>query len=556
MKNQLVRTQLGIIVTAFALLIGSFAQAQVNAQSIQAEINSSAKLSKTARAQLTQLYTTRNFEPIWVNAQGLTQAALNLRSAIPLVSSHGLPVNDYWPATVDAAFVTALDPVAALNQEIALSRILVALAKDVTVGRVDPSSVGDDVKFEQRSFDQWALLQQAVANQSFNLLWDQLAPQHEHYKKLKQVLSKLKAIQANGGFAPIGSSPTTLKLGSVSSKIVELKQRAKLMGYFISNLDNRFDSDLEAAIKDIQKANLATASGRLSPTDKASWEFFSVSSARRIQQTELNMEKFRWLPRTLESRHVFVNLAIQQAQLVDPNLTNYNLEIQGIINGRAARKTPSMRDEIYYLVMNPTWTVPITIFSEDKLPLIQGLALQGPEAVRSWFFENRFKVLTKDLKTELDPASIDWINLNPKASAIYIQQQPGYDNALGVVKFMMRNPYSIYFHDTNDRNLFATKSNRLISSGCLRLPFPIDFAEYLLKGTKWDRYAIEDHVAKPGEIKDDDTTVLLPQANRLPVYIISITARLGDDGVMRFTQDHYQQNLALLNKLKASGFYR
>ncbi len=555
MKYQAASLIKGFIVAFLTVGFAVTAEAQISSQQIKSEIEGSAKLTRTTRAQLIQLYTSRSFEPIWINSSGLSAAAFQLKAAVPLIVNHGFPVADYWPASIETAFSAPLPPSSFLSTEIALSRILIAITTNLNVGRVDPSAVADDVKFEKRTFELWSAIQQSLVDSRFDLLIERTAPQHEQYQKLKEVLARLRSIESRGGFSAIRPASSTLKIGSVGSKITELKQRAKLMGYQITNLDDRFDSELEAAVRDIQKANLATPSGRLAPTDAASWEFFSVSSTRRIQQVELNMEKFRWLPSQLEQRHIFVNLATQEAKLVDQNLANPNIELQTVINGRGARKTPSMRDEIYYLVMNPTWTVPITIFSEDKLPMIQGLAAQGADVLRTWFVENRFKVLTRDLKTELDPASIDWFNIDPKKSPIFIQQQPSYDNALGVVKFMMRNPYSIYFHDTNDRGLFS-KSNRLISSGCIRMPFPIDFAEYLLKGTKWDRFAIENHVAKPGEVRDDDTTVVLPKENRLPAYIISITARLGSDGVMRFTQDHYQQNLALLNKLKASGFYR
>lgn len=534
--------------------LASNAFAQVSAQSLKNEIEGSAKISRTSKAQLTTIYLPRNFEPIWVNAQGFTPAAQNLRAAIAMLNTHGLPVTDYWPASVEAAFTAPLAPANHLSHEIALSRILLAAATNVSVGRVDPSSVASDIKFEQRSFVGFDKIHQAILAQRFDTLWDELAPKHEHYIKLKQVLARLRATEAAGGFGAIRPATSTLQVGSTSPLVRELKNRARLMGYQITNIDNVFDSQLEFAVKDIQKANLTAATGKLSRTDKGSWEFFSVTSARRIQQVELNMEKLRWLPTTLERRHILVNLATQEARLIDPNLTNPNLMLQGVINGRPERKTPSMRDEIKSVVMNPTWTVPETVFAQDKLPAIRKIQGLGPIAIRSWFAEKGFKVVRSS--AELDPASIDWLNMSATRPSVYLVQQPSYDNALGVVKFLMGNPWAIYMHDTNERNLFTAKSNRQLSSGCVRLPKPIDFAEYLLQGTQWNRANIEALVAKPGEIKDKQTYVTLAKEARLPVYIISLTARLGDDGVMRFTQDHYLQNLALLNKLKASGYYR
>lgn len=544
-----------IIFGAF-LIVGfaSNAFAQVSSQSIKTEIESSSKLSRTSKSQLSTIYSARNFEPIWVDAQGFNQTAQSLRAAVAKINTHGLPVTDYWPASVEAAFATPLSAANQLTQEIALSRILLAVATNVSVGRVDPSSVADDVKYEQRSFKSFDKIIQAVNSRSFEQLWDELAPKHGEYLKLKQILARLHAIEAKGGFAAIRPARSTLQRGSTSPIVAQLKTRAKQMGYRITNVDNQFDSELESAIKDIQKANLASASGKLSPRDRASWEFFSVTSARRIQQVELNMEKLRWLPPALEPRHLFVNLAIQQATLVDPQLTNPNLKLQDVINGRPDRKTPSMRDEVKSVVMNPTWTIPPTVFAQDKLPAIQKIQSQGGAAVRSWFAQKGFRVLRSS--NELDPADINWLAMSGRNPSVMIEQKPSYDNALGIVKFPMGNPWAIFMHDTNERNLFGAKSNRQLSSGCVRLVRPVDFAEYLLKGTQWDRASIDNLLAKPGEIKDKQTWVSLPKEVRLPVYLMSITARMGDDGVMRFTQDHYQQNLALLKRLKASGFYR
>lgn len=82
------------IIFSAILFIGfvSNAFAQVNAQSIRTEIESSVKLSRTSKAQLTTIYTARNFEPIWIDAQGFNQAAKNLRAAVAKINTHGLPV--------------------------------------------------------------------------------------------------------------------------------------------------------------------------------------------------------------------------------------------------------------------------------------------------------------------------------------------------------------------------------------------------------------------------------------------------------------------------------
>jgi murein L,D-transpeptidase YcbB/YkuD len=216
------------------------------------------------------------------------------------------------------------------------------------------------------------------------------------------------------------------------------------------------------------------------------------------------------------------------------------------INGRTERKTPSMKDKITHLIFNPFWTVPPIVFIQDKVALIKGLDYWG---MLNYFDTNNF-IVVDDRDRQIDPGSIDWGNIHSSNVNFYIKQLPNYFNALGVVKFMMTNPYAIYLHDTNERERFV-EDNRLISSGCVRLQYPLDFAEYLLRGTTWDRARIEDFVVRPGEVLNKETQVNLKTT--LPVYLMSITSQITSDGILRFTEDVYGHNAKMLNSIQAMG---
>ena len=83
--------------------------------------------------------------------------------------------------------------------------------------------------------------------------------------------------------------------------------------------------------------------------------------------------------------------------------------------GEPGRETPSLGSPIYRLIANPTWTVPKSIQNTE-------LAHVGPAYLRAH---------------------------NMKMENGWIVQQPGPDNALGLVKFDMRNDQAIYLHDTS-----------------------------------------------------------------------------------------------------------
>ncbi len=57
-------------------------------------------------------------------------------------------------------------------------------------------------------------------------------------------------------------------------------------------------------------------------------------------------------------------------------------------------------------------------------------------------------------------------------------QFPGDDNALGRIKFMFPNKYSVYLHDTDNKSLFSRRY-RVYSSGCMRISKPFELLEAL-----------------------------------------------------------------------------
>lgn len=546
-----------LIAALAATLSLTAAQGQAQSTSSIANVLSTSSLGSN-KALIQSLYSQRGYAPLFFNNGYATSLAQELRQAVlSLAPLHGLRSTDYWSQDLDAALAGGLDAQTASVAEAKLAKIYVDLATHVSTGRLTPSSVSSDIKYSKQPFDASALAS-GVNGEGIARMLDRVAPQTALYRKQLQILSRLLQIKDQGGFRPLQAQAKTLQVGSNSPLVSEMKSRLAQMGYAITNTSPVFDKELEAVIKDVQRNNLTDPTGILRQGSTSTWEYFGNSLDNRILQVEMNLEKLRWLPNRLENRHIFVNLANQHLYLTDPNLDPRfdSLRDMVIINGRKERKTPSMRDETKNVVLNPTWGVPTTVFREDKVPMIRDvLQKQGAWGLRDWFAQKRFTVMDNSFSKYIDPLSIDWLNLNAKAANFYIVQQPGWDNALGVAKVLLGNPWSIYMHDTNERNLFVNNL-RALSSGCMRMSKPIDMVEYLLQGTDWSRYKLDDFVAKPGETRDKETWVKIPVQNKIAIYTLPVTATLGDDGIIRFTRDVYSQNGDVYKALQKAGFYR
>lgn len=164
------------------------------------------------------------------------------------------------------------------------------------------------------------------------------------------------------------------------------------------------------------------------------------NAVTRRNQIRINMDRWRWLPLDLGEIYMIANLPEFQTRLMSGSRLVRNYRI--IIGKPGRTQTPELYETIQNVVFNPTWTVPQSIVVGEGL----GARLLNNPAQAA---REGYKV------TKLADGMI------------VVVQQPGPNNALGLVKIDMPNPHAIYMHDTPSRNLFNAPV-RAFSHGCLR----------------------------------------------------------------------------------------
>ncbi len=148
----------------------------------------------------------------------------------------------------------------------------------------------------------------------------------------------------------------------------QLRARLNLWGYSISNAGgDTFDQEFDTVLRKYQAANGLIADGIIGTRSEV-LRSLNYTVTQRMGQVEATMEKLRWLPRHVETRHIFVNLATTEFRLYDDSGRVFYFKT---VNGQPFRRTPSMRDSITYVNLNPYWTVPRSIAIKDKLPLLR-----------------------------------------------------------------------------------------------------------------------------------------------------------------------------------------
>ena len=211
----------------------------------------------------------------------------------------------------------------------------------------------------------------------------------------------------------------------------------------------------------------------------------------------LNLARWRTLPLPVRGRYVIVNAAAQTLTVWEGTRL---IDQRRVINGTRAARTPVFATQATGVVLNPWWIIPSSIAAEG----IGAMVRRNPAAARERGYIY---------------------------SAGRYRQMPGDNSALGRMKLVMPNPFTVFLHDTSNRDLFA-RDDRLLSHGCVRVEGAIDFAEILLAGTVWDRAAIDIAIAG-----GETTTAALAQP--VPLFIAYFTAEPDASGKVRWLDDVY-----------------
>jgi murein L,D-transpeptidase YcbB/YkuD len=450
---------------------------------------------------------------------------------------HGLRPADFNAGAIGTMLgdggLSSLSGPSRVDAEILLSDSLLRIIHHLRYGKVDPKALDRSWNHDDGPDSSRLVRDLGRALAADDLEGEVLALWHppDFYNRLKDGLARYRALAAAGGWAPVPEG-RSLGVGMIDPRIPAIRERLRVTGDFTGGepaAPRRYDDDLERAVKAFQERHTLGVDGIIGPATLAA---MNVSAAERVGQIRANLERMRWVAGDLSGDYLLVDIAAQGVKLYRGGELIW---ASRAIVGRPDRQTPVFRDRIEYLQFNPTWTVPPTILREDVLPE----ARQDPGAVR----EKGLEVVDR-AGNRVEPESVDW-SLPHNNLPYQLRQPPGPKNALGQVKFMFPNRHSVYLHDTPNRSLFA-KPRRAFSSGCVRVERPLELAELLLDDPKWSQSRFESVLGA-----ERPATVRLREP--VPVILSYWTAEADADGLVRFREDIYGRDAAVLAALDGTS---
>tara|TARA_Y100001935_G_scaffold254825_1_gene265200 strand:+ start:89 stop:1744 length:1656 start_codon:yes stop_codon:yes gene_type:complete len=474
-------------------------------------------------------YIERNFEPYWMvnneRLQGLTRS-------ISEAEFHGLPLSRY-PLKELRQAIYEDNPSQKAKLELMATEAFLLFSQDLSGGILKPSKIDPNINVIPERRDINILLKALTNNLDLNLFVQELYPSSNEYKNLLKEFRKLREIALDDSWGDLVPVDAVLAIGMTHENVPFLRKRLNKMGYPVYEIHSRlFDEELNESVKRFQEYHGLNPDGVFG---KRSIEAINVPPKTRLMQVLVNLERMRWNNRDRGSEYVLVNQPNFHAYFKSRNEKVWQSRV---VIGLPSNQTAEFNDTMTHMVVNPTWHVPKSIAVDEYLPLIQS----DP----NFLTDNEMVLMVRGTDTIIDSNLIDMQAFTPDNFPFLIKQIPSNINALGLVKFMFPNKFSIYMHDTPMKDLFF-KDERTFSHGCIRLQEPFQFAYSLLRDQEIEPEKKFQEVLE----KEEETYINL--SRNIPVYITYRTVFFDEFGQIHYRADVYGRDALVYMALAEAG---
>ena len=315
---------------------------------------------------------------------------------------------------------------------------------------------------------------------SYDYTMSQL-PRTKRYTGLKEYIDHLYSIKKE-------YTPPQFK-GDEAEDIIRIKKVFNLLQSARLEENPERTPEFEEALLEYQRRHGLTVDGDIGPRTKETLKQSIYSIITKVKKN-LTLER---ISSKKGSNYVLVNIPEFKMHYYDNHAPVLNMKI---VVGKTKMRTPVFNRKMQYIVKNPRWNVPPVLYAKEYADKSESYLKK-----RGFAYNSEGK----------------------------LYQKPGSRNALGVVKFLFPNKYSVYMHDTPAKSLF-NRTVRAYSHGCIRLEKPLALLNelgYSYTGKK-------------------NTWITLK--NKIPVYVEYHTVWVDDDGKVQFRNDIYGYEKKLFSK--------
>jgi murein L,D-transpeptidase YcbB/YkuD len=452
-------------------------------------------------------YAHRRLAFAWFDDKGLIEHAGNLTDRLRNLNSEG--VNNELPyyQALDSLIYDIDSAQPSYSQKIKLELMLTAqyfaFAETVWGGLDDKILKEIDWNLPRKKVSYEKYLDSILESPPGQLM-ESKAPVNRQYHLLKNFLNQYRVLAEKDNWFKINSGSKSFRLGDSSEVIKQVKLRLLDLGDLKdAKTDQIFDLNLQNAVIQFQVRHGLKEDGVIG---KGTISELNVPYEYRIKQLLVNMERSRWIPVSLNTDYLVVNIPEFRLHVYTANQLAWSCNV---VVGKDIHKTVIFSGALKYIAFSPYWNVPKSIVKNELLK----------DMSRDRHYLQKHNMEITGYRDGLPE----------------IRQKPGPLNSLGLVKFLFPNSYNIYLHDTPSKSLF-NESERAFSHGCIRVSEPFKLAQFLLRNDpSWDDKTITSAMHAGAER-------IISLKEKTPVFIVYFTAFVDNKGRINFRKDIYERD--------------
>jgi murein L,D-transpeptidase YcbB/YkuD len=493
--------------------------------------------------QLNQFYQEGGYALAWLRDRRPSPQALAMITEFKQAQLKGLTPDDYDASRWDARLAklgSVAPPPSDSDQvhfDLALTICAMRFISDLHVGRVNPQHFKFGLEMGTKQYDLAEVLRsQMLDAPDEDAAVAKVEPPYDGYRRAEAALPEYLKLAAQGDVAQIPAPARSIHPGQPYAAVPQLVARLRQLGDLpasqdISNNTGIYSGAVVDGVKHFQSRHGLAPDGVLGAGTVSE---LNKPLAYRLEQLNLALERYRWIPRHFPEPPIVVN--IPEFRLRTLRRQPAEFLSMNVVVGRAYRsQTPVFADEMRYVIFRPYWNVPTAIQRNELIPKIQ----RNPNYVS----QHQYQIIGGDGSVVTDGAVDADVMRGLRSGAYTIRQKPGPENALGLVKFIFPNNYNVYLHSTPKPELFS-RARRDFSHGCIRVENPATLAAWVLRSKPdWN----PDRIRASMNGDTDNVQVNLDQP--IPVLILYSTAVVEPDNEVHFFNDIYGYDASLQKAL-------
>ncbi len=240
------------------------------------------------------------------------------------------------------------------------------------------------------------------------------------------------------------------------------------------------------------------------------------SDTLRYLNNAINL--YRWINHFHFEKYIVVNTGTTILQYFAGDSLRLTSKV---IVGKPKTSTPRFAAYCTEVIFYPYWTVPTSIATKELLPKFKR-SKAAIDVMNMQVLDKRGNVV--------DHTKINFRRYGAASLPYTFRQSTGCDNSLGIIKFNLTDPFSVYLHDTNSKKLFETM-HRYYSHGCMRVEKAIELGNLLLNNKIDSTYLTSC-------LKDQKPVTML-LIEKVPVFVIYDLVTLNNDSTVIYAKDAY-----------------